>query len=147
MELYRVANRAIAKEGVIDEGYLHGNCIPGQRRVYVTVDGNFRTCEEVGNIPALGNCNTGFDYDKSYQIYMEDYVKYYEPKCNNCWARNECGLCYDNALSADTDTLYKSGKLCQTSRKLVRDMFTNYYRIFEKDREGLEKAISNIHVK
>lgn len=147
MELYRVANRAMATEGVIDSGLLHGNCIPGQRRVYVTVDGNFRTCEKVGNIPSLGNCDTGFDYDKSYQIYIEGYAKYYEPKCNECWARNQCSLCYDNAISADGDPLYLSGKLCQTSRELVRDMFINYFRIFEKDREGLAKAVNNIKIK
>ena len=55
-ELYRVANRTIVKDGIIESGFLHGNCIPGQRRIYVTVDGEFRTCEKVGNIPSLGNC-------------------------------------------------------------------------------------------
>ena len=64
-----------------------------------------------------------------------------------CWARNQCGLCYDNAISADGDSLYVSGKLCQTSRELVRDMFINYFRIFEKDREGLAKAVKNIKIK
>ncbi len=147
MELYRVANRAIAQEGVIESGFLHGNCIPGQRRVYVTVDGQFRTCEKVGNIPSLGNSDMGYDYEKSYKIYIEDYLKYYENKCNECWARNMCGVCYDNTISAEGNTLYKSGKLCNTSRKLVQDMFVNYYRLFEKDREGLAKAVSNIKVR
>ena len=61
LELYRVANRARTEKGVIDSGFLHGNCIPGKRRMYVTVDGNFKTCEKVGNLPFLGNCETGFD--------------------------------------------------------------------------------------
>ena len=146
-ELYRVANRAVAKDGVIGSGFLHGNCIPGQRRIYVTVDGDFRTCEKVGNIPSLGNCNEGYDYDNSYKIYFEDYVKYYKSKCNNCWARNMCGVCYDNTISDDSDMPYVSGELCNTSRKLVRDMLVNYYRLFEKDREGLTKALSKLEFK
>lgn len=147
LELYRVANRARVEKGIIDSSFLHGNCIPGKRRMYVTVDGNFKTCEKVGNLPFLGNCETGFDYDKSYKFYIEDYVKYYENKCRNCWARNMCGVCYDNAIAVDSDVPYKSGKLCQASRKLVREMFINYYRLFEKDKEGLAKAVGSMKIK
>lgn len=146
-ELYRVANRLIAKDGVIESGFLHGNCIPGQRRIYVTVDGKFRTCEKVGNVPSLGDCFSGYDYEKSYKIYIEDYIKYYQGKCNNCWARNMCGICYDNALSDNRDKLYKSGELCNTSKELIKDMFINYYRVFERDRDGLSKALSKLEFK
>lgn len=147
LELYRVANRARVEDGVIDSGFLHGNCIPGKRRMYVTVDGNFKTCEKVGNLPFLGNCKTGFDYDKSYKFYIEDYAKYYESKCNNCWARNMCGVCYDNVIAIDSDIPYKTGRVCQASRKLVREMFINYYRLFEKDKEGLAKAVNSMKIK
>lgn len=147
LELYRVANRARTEKGVIDSGFLHGNCIPGKRRMYVTVDGNFKTCEKVGNLPFLGNCETGFDYDKSYKFYIEDYANYYRNKCSNCWARNMCSICYDNAIAVDSEIPYKTGKLCETSRKLVREMFIDYYHLFEKDKEGLAKAVGNMKIK
>lgn len=147
LELYRVASRNIAQKGVVEEGFLHGNCIPGQRRVYVTVDGNFRTCEKVGNIPTLGNCEEGYDYDKSYKFYIEDYVKYYHPKCSNCWARNMCSLCYSDIISDNCDMPYKSGEICNSERRLVQEMFINYFRLFETDKEGLKKELSKIQLK
>ena len=147
LELYKVANRDIAQKGVIEGGSLHGNCVPGQRRVYVTVDGDLRTCEKVGNIPCLGNCEKGYDYDKSYKFYIEDYIKYYQPKCNNCWARNMCSACYSNTISDNCDTPYISGEMCNSSRRLVREMFINYFRLFEKDKEGLEIALSKVKLK
>lgn len=147
LELYKVANRQIVQDGVIEGGALHGNCIPGQRRIYVTVDGKFRTCEKVGNIPSLGNCEKRYDYDNSYKFYIEDYVKYYQPKCNNCWARNMCSVCYSNVISDNCDMPYKAGKICDSSRNMVQEMFINYYRLFEKDKEGLEIALSKIQLK
>ena len=68
-------------------------------------------------------------------------------KCNNCWARNMCGICYDNAISDNHDDPYISGELCKTSQELVKDMFVNYYRLFEEDREGLAKALSKMELK
>lgn len=147
LELYRVAHRNIAQDGVIERGSLHGNCTPGQRRIYVTVDGNFRTCEKVGNIPTLGNCEEGYDYDKSYKFYIEDYVQYYQPKCNNCWARNMCTLCYSNVISDNCDMPYISDGICDSSRRLVREMFINYFRLFETNKEGLEEALSKVQLK
>ena len=147
VELSRVAKRLIAEEGHIDHAFLHGNCIPGQRRMYVTVDGTFKPCEKVGRAPELGNCNDGYDYERSYRLYIEDYIKYFHEKCSNCWARNMCGICYESSMDGVGPSPYVSGGLCETSRNLVKDMFVNYYRLFEKDRDGLERALSTIELR
>ena len=39
---------------------MNGCCVPGERRIYVTVSGEFLLCEKVGNIPIIGNVNEGF---------------------------------------------------------------------------------------
>ena len=58
-----------------------------------------------------------------------------------------CSICYDNAIAVDSEIHYKTGKLCETSRKLVREMFIDYYHLFEKDKEGLAKAVGNMKIK
>lgn len=147
IELFRIANRAISKAGFISQSHLHGNCIPGQRRMYVTTEGEFKPCEKVGRAPSLGNCTGGYDYDRSYRLYIEDYVRYFHEKCNDCWARNLCGVCYESSMDGEESSPYVSDGLCDTSRKLVKDMFVNYYRLFEKDRTGLEKALSTVELR
>ena len=147
VELLRVANRLISNEGIIEQGYLHGNCIPGQRRIYVTTDGDFKPCEKVGRAPTLGNYIDGYNFDRTYRLYIEEYIQYFHKKCSNCWARNMCGVCYESSMDGEGNCPYVAGGLCDTSRSLVKDMFVNYYRLYEKDRDGLEKALSTVELK
>lgn len=41
---------------------------------------------------------------------------------------------------------YISGKLCETSKKLLKEMFINYYRLYETDRERLRKALETVDI-
>lgn len=142
-ELVRVADR-IKSDDIIDRSFLHGNCLPGQRRLYVTTQGDFRPCEKVGNIPPLGNCFDGYDYDRIYKIYIDEYAKNYRKKCNNCWARMMCGVCYESSITTDDSNRYETDGMCDTSRRIVKDMFVNYFTVFERDPERLKKAMSEI---
>lgn len=147
IELSRIANRFLSEDGFIDKSFIHGNCIPGQRRIYVTVDGEFKPCEKVGNVPTLGNYIDGYDYEKSYNMYIRKYTKYFRKMCNDCWARTMCGVCYESTLGGDEKNPYVSGELCNTSRKIIKDMFVNYYRLFEIDRDSLAEALSKIELR
>lgn len=142
-ELARVSGR-MKSDDVVHGSYLHGNCLPGQRRLYVTTDGKFRTCEKVGNIPPIGDCFSGYNYDKSYEIYIKNYAKEYHDRCSDCWARTMCAVCYENSVTTDRSNLYEPDGMCDTSRRIVRDMFVNYFTLYEKDPEGLKKAMSQV---
>ena len=142
-ELARVSNR-LKSDDVIHGSYLHGNCLPGQRRLYVTTEGKFKTCEKVGNIPSLGDCFSGYNYNKSYEIYINKYAEEYYNRCRNCWARTMCTICYENSLSTDTNNLYEPEGICDTSKRIIKDMFVNYFNLYEKSPESLTKALSQI---
>lgn len=145
-ELARVSDR-MKSDNIINGSYLHGNCLPGQRRLYVTIDGNFRTCEKVGNIPTLGDCFIGYDYDKSYDIYLKNYAQEYHEKCKNCWARTMCAMCYESSLNTDNNNLYKVEGICDISKQIIKDMFVNYFTLYEKNPEALKRALSEIEFK
>lgn len=142
-ELARVSGR-MRSEDVVNGSYLHGNCLPGQRRLYVTTEGKFRTCEKVGSIPSLGDCFDGYDYDTSYDIYIENYARQYHERCSDCWARTMCAVCYENSVTTDSSKLYEPEGMCETSKQIVHDMFVNYFTLYEKDPEGLKDAMSEI---
>lgn len=145
-ELARVSGR-MKSDNIINGSYLHGNCLPGQRRLYVTTDGKFRPCEKVGNIPTLGDCFKGYDYDKSYDTYLKTYAREYHKICKNCWARTMCAMCYESSLNTDSNNLYKVEGICDTSKQIIKDMFVNYFTLYEKNPEALKKALSEVEFK
>lgn len=141
-DLSRIANRLRTTNEIIKEVFLHGNCIPGKRRLYVTVDGEFRVCEKIGNSPKLGDYKTGYDYERNYELYIKKYSEFFRPICNECWARLLCSICYESTMEGTGDTPYVAGKLCDGSRRIIKDMLVNYYRLFEQDRETLKAVLA-----
>lgn len=77
-----------------------GPCIPGQLRLFVTVEGEFYPCEKVSEkskVMNIGNLEDGFYYDKVRKLLNVGQLT--EDECKNCFAIRNCGLC---AMVADT---------------------------------------------
>jgi uncharacterized protein len=71
-----------------------GPCIPGHKKLFVTVNGNFIPCEKVNEISeamCIGNIYEGFDYEKAKKIL--NVVQLTEENCKNCWAIRYCSIC------------------------------------------------------
>lgn len=90
-----------------------GPCIPGARKLFMTVDGTFIPCEKVSEISdamKIGSVDTGFDLKKVEALL--NIGKLTEEECKNCWALRLCDVC---ALAADevsdTNSLSRSKKL------------------------------------
>lgn len=140
LDMARISNRIIEKEPV-KRTFLQGNCIPGNRRVYVTVDGKFRACEKIGDSPYLGDCDNGFDIDAMYKIYVEDYSKCFSKICDKCWARMLCSVCYERTLDQNGIIDSVEEKVCGGSRRIIKDMLVNYYRYYESDKDNLKEML------
>lgn len=140
-DMARVAKRMKTDNGIIEATYLHGNCVPGQRRMYVTVDGVFQVCEKIGETPILGDYKYGYNYDNVYKLYFEDYVKYFEDICKDCWARSMCSICYERTMDRNGVIPSIEKSICNGSRRIIRDLFINYYRLLEIDRDVLAESL------
>lgn len=140
-DMLRVAKRMRSDKG-IESTYLHGNCIPGQRRIYLTVDGKFRTCERVGNIPELGNVDSGYDFSTVYQKFFVDYVDYFKKICKNCWGQSMCSVCYERTMDQSGVKNKVENIICPSSRRVMLDALKNYYRAMEEDPDLLEEYVS-----
>ncbi len=55
-----------------------------------------------------------------------------------------CGVCYESSITTDDSNRYETDGMCDTSRRIVKDMFVNYFTVFERDPERLKKAMSEI---
>ena len=140
-DMLRIAKRIKVQNGVISSTYLHGNCVPGQRRVYVTVDGKFKTCERVGDVPELGDYKEGYNFEKIYKNYYTDYINYFKEICKDCWAQAMCSICYERTMGKNGIKPFVEKTACNSSKRVIKDAFINYYRMFEKDRNYLQDII------
>lgn len=140
-DILRVAKRMRTDKDIIDKVYLHGNCIPGQRRLYITVDGDFKTCERVGNIYNLGNVYEGYNFDNIYKKYYLEYIDYFRKICKNCWGRSMCPICYEQTMDKDGVNKDVELKVCPGSRMIMKDALINYYRALESDPFLLQEYI------
>jgi uncharacterized protein len=104
-----------------------GPCIAGERRLFVSVDGDLYPCERVSETSQamnIGNLWDGFDFDKVDRIL--NIAQTTAEDCKNCWAFRHCTLCCrhsDNCgeLSAD---LRRSQ--CDGVRAQVEDRLRDY---------------------
>lgn len=119
--------------------YFNGCCIPGSRRLYVTVDGNFSPCERVGTTPFLGNVNSGFDMESIKKYYVNDFMNEAVKYCNNCWAAHLCTNCYVGCFDTDKVNFSYRHSSCNYMRYTLEKYLILYHEILERDPESLDK--------
>ena len=54
---------------------LNACCIPGSRRIYVTVDGKLKVCERIGESPDIGNVIEGLDFEAIRRYFYDEYIE------------------------------------------------------------------------
>jgi len=126
-EIKRIQTRMKPEMSLNDVMAPGGPCIAGERRLFVSVDGNLFPCERVSETSMamnIGNLWDGFDLLKVDRILNISQTT--ADDCKNCWAFRHCTLCCkhsDNCgeLSAD---LRRSQ--CDGARSKVEDGLMDY---------------------
>ena len=119
----------------VDSYFLNGCCIPGLRKNYITTNGDIQLCEKMpGNCPAVGNVNTGFDFETIKNIYIDEYVEKSIDTCSRCWGLRLCDVCYVYAFNerGELDMKKKSGH-CQTVLNNVEKCLLYFVTLMEEN--------------
>lgn len=123
---------------IMDSITMNGCCVPGQRNVYITVDGKFKICERVGEIPDIGNLEEGIDVQKVKNIYLEGYAKQSIKRCSTCWYARLCSICYCGCYSDGKLDMNKKSAMCEERKAgCLRDL-KSYFEILESDEKALD---------
>lgn len=147
-------NKPLFTDGIMDKGQviihkrllsekpvkaygMNGCCVPGQRRIYVTVDGEFLLCEKVGNIPSIGNVDTGFNKERIKKLYVEEFIKGAKEYCKDCWAVNLCSLCYVNCYDQKGSHFDYRHNSCRSERLYLENNLIKYHTVLEENPEQL----------
>ncbi|MCP5107384.1 MAG: radical SAM protein [bacterium] len=113
-----------------------GACFIGLRRLFVSVDGEFKICERVQFENKIGSIDTGYDYEKMAAFYrrfdelLED--------CGDCWALNHCERCW--AAFEDIDKFDRKAKesFCRDRKELILIAFKAYVELLKENPDSLK---------
>lgn len=117
---------------------MNGCCVPGARKIYVTVKGDYLVCEKMGASPRIGNVYDGIDIERIREFYVERFRKEAVNYCKNCWAINLCNICYTECYDEDDVNFKKRHKRCEAHRVSKERTLAAYHEILEKSPESLK---------
>lgn len=136
--------------GLYDYGHPGGPCIPGQRRLFMDVDGVFYPCErvsEISDVMKIGTLESGFDLEKCMKIL--NIGKITEQSCINCWAFRYCTQCAPFADDTKDLTAEKRLRQCVSTKRDVEEQLKDYCTLLELgyDFEGEDNPFIQISKK
>ncbi len=104
-----------------------GPCIPGQKRLFVSVDGNLYPCERVSETSLamqIGNLKDGFDFKKVDKLL--NIAQGTAEDCKDCWAFRHCTLCGRQSDNCGELSVDLRRSQCENVRAQVEDLFRDY---------------------
>lgn len=119
---YRDFWRILKESGSIGKKCHHnGPCIPGGRRLFVSVTGDFYPCEKVPEeeITRIGSIDEGID--KEICKKMLNIGKLSEDCCKQCWALRVCDQCVAKTIENNMFSQSKKLACCQESKSVALD--------------------------
>lgn len=104
-----------------------GPCIPGQKRLFVSTDGNLYPCERVSEtspVMNIGNLKDGFDFGKIDKLLniAQDTAE----DCKYCWAFRHCKLCAGQSDNCGILSPDLRRSQCENVRAQVEELFRDY---------------------
>jgi uncharacterized protein len=136
--LKRVHNRILTDKPYPNYA-LNGCCMPASRKIYITVDGEFKVCERMGKSPTIGNIHTGLITDKLIDKFIETYWRLSKSKCLGCWAIRMCPVCYSECFSGENFDEKHKEIACNRTRSMLEQDLIDYHEIMSINPELLSK--------
>ena len=141
-DLRRIHERLITSKP-IEVLPCNGCCIPGRRRLYITVSGEFQICEKMGKSIPLGNIENGINIEQVYEKYIKEYEDKSLPECSKCWASALCGLCYIMAYDEKGINMEKKRISCLGQKAAALDNLRKYHILLEEQPERIRRLFAN----
>jgi uncharacterized protein len=123
----------------LDKYHLNGCCVPGVRKLFVSVDGTFLVCEKISSkAPPIGNVFSGIDIETIKKVYIEEYEKISLPVCSKCWAIRFCNICYIQVFEEGKLDEKRKLKACRVELFSKNRLLEFVTTLMERDPKGLD---------
>lgn len=118
LEEYKDILDCFMKKNRLPSKWHHsGPCVPGARRLFVNVDGDFYPCEKVDGAKGclLGNLHSGIDLEKAVELL--NIGRLTNEDCKKCWAMRFCSMCVKQCLDGDSISCEKKKSSCKLMKE------------------------------
>jgi len=121
-------------DAVLGETFTPGaNCVPGQRKLMVSVDGEFEVCEKMGQGAGIGDVYLGIDRGAVKEL-GERFFEEVGKECAGCWALRLCGVCFAGWWGEREEGVgWKNGMCDRLCRGVLGDL-GGVVRVLEAER-------------
>ena len=118
-EDYEKFSDIINGQSIVKKDCHHsGPCVPGSKKLFVTVDGELFPCEKVNSSNpefSIGTLNSGFNIEKVKRLLNIGSIS--ENDCKLCWAFNFCSICCAQCDGIHTLSAHVKKEKCDVTRK------------------------------
>lgn len=114
----------ITRSQLPDKSHHGGPCVPGNKSLLITTEGEFYPCEKVPELEELykvGCLSEGFDIEKIEA--MLNIEKITADKCHNCWAYDYCSQCIAQTNCINHLCAKEMEEYCESIRAGVEGRF------------------------
>jgi uncharacterized protein len=129
-----------AQKGLPDEYCVLATCIPGVRRTFVSIDGDYWPCERVPETAYLkiGTVDKGLDAAKVTRL-LADWVYLCSDQCKFCWCLPICQVgCWATVRHEKRPTPRDKLMACAAHRKQKHKTLVDYCTVLEKNAQALD---------
>jgi uncharacterized protein len=106
-------------------------CFPGKRKPFVTINGDIHVCERINSSLPIGDVFNGYDIPGIVKKWNQYADLLNMDDCKNCWAFQDCGLCFRPLLGDGEFLSDKKTGQCEETRKNFLDKLIDYCTILE----------------
>lgn len=119
-----------------DTLYPNGCCLPGSRKVFVSIDHKLYICEKIDDCYEIGTVESWIDISRVKKL-IDEYTQLSE-NCFDCWACRICANCFQTFIvNGKIDKNVRKIK-CENTRSLLAKMLVNYYSILEENSSAFD---------
>lgn len=115
-------------------------CLPGQRRTFADVDGNYYSCERVPltQEQRLGDCFEGLSVEKVMSL-LELWNRSAGDQCRHCWSVSNCTVgCFASVGNSRGITAEAMSAACRLQRQELHNLLVSYCSILEENSHAFD---------
>jgi len=110
-------------------------CIPGIRRLFVSIDGNYYPCERTpeSDFMKIGSVNIGLSTSKVAML-LEKWITATNTECRYCWCLPVCDVgCFANVNENGKISMESKQKACGEFRQRMHKTLCDYCHVLENN--------------
>lgn len=120
--------------------YTHGTsvinilptCLPGKRKLFVSVDGKLHICERINQTMPIGDVQSGFNFKQIATLMRSYYELMNQEDCLSCWAVRLCDVCCASITGEKIFSLAKKAGACARLKDSMEGALTTYCEVLER---------------